>query len=751
MNQVGVLDLRLAIPAAVGWLVAGILIGVPAAWLPAAVMCGALAGILVVVRRAQLIALVCGTCALLAVVVGVHAGVREPVVLSEAAQSSRFVSATAVIGDPTGRATIIEANGVATASPVKIFGDLGVARIGSTVSVEGTVRTTEAGDAAAYLFFATRITTIGQPPWYLGWADGIRSRFAATAAQFGGDGADLLPGLAIGDTSEVSAELNANMKASSLTHLTAVSGSNCAVVVALIVALGRVLGFSRTTRLVSAGVALLAFVVLVTPQASVLRATAMALIVLFALGSGRPVRGLPVLALAVVALLVADPWLARDYGFALSVLATGGLLLLARPLATALERWLPLPVATVVAVPLAAQVCCQPVLILLQPTLPTYGVIANVLAEPAAPVATVLGLLACVALPVVPWLGAALAWFAWLPAIWIAGVASFFANAPFAAIPWPEGLLGFTLLSVVTAFGIAAVVARGRVRAVSSLVACLLVIGLVTSVAGARIGLLLDRPSDWQIAMCDVGQGDAAIVRSAGSIAVIDTGPKPERLAACLSDLGIDRIDLLVLTHYDLDHVGGTPAVFGMVDQALIGPSSGPDDDDLVNRLAASGAHVMHASRGLTGVLGDLRWTVLGPRARLAGIEPGNPASVTVEFAPHADCDCLSSIFLGDLGEHAQSLLAAAGPLPHVDVVKVAHHGSADQAAQTYERLAASTALIGVGADNTYGHPTAKLLDMLAEVGTVPFRTDTQGLILVSAGGSVWTQHAGVQSDGGPG
>jgi competence protein ComEC len=499
---------------------------------------------------------------------------------------------------------------------------------------------------------------------------------------------------------------------------------------------------------VAAGVALLAFVVLVTPQASVLQATAMALIVLLALGSGRPVRGLPVLALAVLALLVADPWLARDYGFALSVLATGGLLLLARPLATALERWLPLPVATVVAVPLAAQVCCQPVLILLQPTLPTYGVIANVLAEPAAPVATVLGLLACVALPVLPWLGTALAWFAWLPAIWIAGVASFFANAPFAAIPWPEGLLGFTLLSVVTALGIAAVVARGRVRAVSSLVACLLVIGLVTSVAGARIGLLLDRPSDWQIAMCDVGQGDAAIVRSAGSIAVIDTGPKPERLAACLSDLGINRIDLLVLTHYDLDHVGGTSAVFGMVDQALIGPSSGLDDDDLVNRLAASGAHVTHASRGLTGVLGDLRWTVLWPRARLAGIEPGNPASVTVDFAPHADCDCLSSIFLGDLGEQAQSLLAAAGPLPHVDVVKVAHHGSADQSAQTYERLAASIALIGVGADNTYGHPTAKLLDMLAEVGTVPFRTDTQGLILVSAGGVVWTQRGGAIHDG---
>jgi competence protein ComEC len=743
MTAAGTLDLRLAIPAAAGWFAAGVLVGVPAWWLPMAISCAIVATILLAAGRAFLIALVCGTCALLAVIVGVHAGAREPAVLAEAASSSRFVTATVVLADPAGRATVIEANGVATSVPVKVFGDLAPGRIGSTLRVEGTVRATEAGDAVSYLFFATQVVPIAQPPWYLGWADGVRSSFAQTAAQFGGDGADLLPGLAIGDTSAVSAELTANMKASSLTHLTAVSGSNCAVVVALIVALGRVLGFSRATRLTVAGIALIAFVVLVTPQASVLRATAMALIVLLALGSGRPVRGVPVLALAVLALLLVDPWLSRDYGFALSVLATGGLLLLARPLAATLSRWLPLPIATVVAVPLAAQLCCQPVLILLQPTLPTYGVVANVLAEPAAPVATVLGLLACVALPVLPWLGTALAWVAWLPAIWIAGVASFFANAPGAAIPWPDGVVGFVLLAVVTGFAIAAVVARGRPRRVSALAALLVIVALGSAVGGARVSVLIDRPSDWQIAMCDVGQGDAAIVRSAGQIAVIDTGPKPDRLAACLSDLAIGHIDLLVLTHYDLDHVGGTAAVFGMVDRALIGPSSGSDDDALVDQLARSGAQITLASRGLNGDLGQLHWTVIWPRARLAGIEPGNPASVTVTFSPSADCACLSSIFLGDLGEQAQQLVMAAGPLPRVDVVKVAHHGSADQSAQTYERLGASIALIGVGADNTYGHPTQKLLGMLADVGTVPFRTDTQGLILVSSNGTVWTQRAG--------
>src|SRR5690606_39249834 len=133
------------------------------------------------------------------------------------------------------------------------------------------------------------------------------------------------------------------------------------------------------------------FVVLVTPEPSVQRAAVMALAVLVASGSGRPVRGIPVLCLAVLGLLVVDPWLARSFGFVLSVLATGGLLVLAGPLAAAMARWMPRWLAVVIAVPAAAQVACQPVIVLLDAALPTYGVVANILAAPAAPIATVVG------------------------------------------------------------------------------------------------------------------------------------------------------------------------------------------------------------------------------------------------------------------------------------------------------------------------------------------------------------------------
>ena len=496
---------------------------------------------------------------------------------------------------------------------------------------------------------------------------------------------------------------------------------------------------------------LVGFVVLVTPQSSVVRASVMAVIVLLAFGSGRPVRGLPVLSLAVLLLLVADPWLSRDYGFALSVLATGGLLVLAPALTRLLARRMPRWLAVAIAVPLGAQLACQPVLLLLNPAIPLYGVVANTLAEPAAPIATILGLVACLLLPFAPWVGGAVAAVAWLPSAWIAAVAGFFARLPGAALPWPTGPPGVVLLVIVTAGALVAAIARvsRRTRLAAGAVALLTLVGLVGASAGIRSMQVLSRPGNWQIAACDIGQGDAVLVRSAGAVALIDTGPDPAPLTACLDDLGIGRIDLLMLSHFDLDHVGGTEAVLGRVDRALVGPTGEPHDDRLLADLRSNGAVIEQVARGASGILGELRWDVLWPRARLGPVEPGNDASVTVAFAPVGRCasGCLSSLFLGDLGERSQDSVLAAGGIDRVDVVKVAHHGSADQSARLYARAAAGVGVISVGAGNDYGHPTDSLLDALTAAGTTAVRTDRSGLVLLAPGGSggavtVWTERA---------
>jgi competence protein ComEC len=614
--------------------------------------------------------------------------------------------------------------------------------IGATLAVEGTLRETAREDDVAFLVFGDNLTFERAPPLWLDWGNQLRSRFADAAGRLPGDGAALLPGLAIGDTTAVGDDLDAAMKASSLSHLTAVSGANCAVVVGLALLGGAALGVRRGVRIATAAVVLVGFVVLVTPEPSVLRAGVMALLVLTASLSGRPTRGIPLLATAVIALLVIDPWLSRNYGFVLSVLATGALLTLAGPLARVLGRWLPLSLSTVIAVPVAAQLACQPVLLMVNSSIPLYGVVANLLAEPAAPIATVLGLAACIALPMCEPLGVVIAWVAWVPAAWIAAVARFFTGLPGASVPWLAGIGGVVLLAVLTVAGVVAVLTSAkRVRVVAASVTVLLVVVMGSAVVGAKVTELLTRPSDWQIAACDIGQGDAVLVRDEGVVALVDTGPDPALLSACLDSLGIDHIDWLMLSHYDLDHVGGMDAVIGRVSKALVGPSDGADADRLVGRLRAGGAVITEANRGMTGALGRLAWSVLWPKSRLGPVQPGNDASVTIAFTPIGSCECLSSLFLGDLSGMAQSLVIAAGALPQVDVVKVAHHGSADQDPRTYQQVSAIVAVISVGIDNDYGHPTPELLGMLGV--TQPLRTDTQGMVLLSGrdgGVSVWTE-----------
>ncbi len=621
--------------------------------------------------------------------------------------------------------------------------DVGGLEAGASARFTGSVVLAEPGDRAAFLVFPDEPPeALTDPPPLLDWAAGVRSGLREAVAGWEGSGAQLLPGLALGDTSAVTPALDEAMTASSLTHLTAVSGANCAIVVGAVLAGCAAAGLPRGVR-VGAGLAALAlFVVLVTPQPSVQRAAVMAGLVLLVGGTGRPTRGVAVLSLAALGLLCVDPWLARSYGLALSVLATLALLVLAGPLARKLERWLPAPLAAALAVPVAAQLACQPVLVLLDPTLATWGVLANLLAGPVAPVATVLGMIAALVLPLTPPIGSALVALAWLPSAWIGAVAETIAALPFARLPWAGGGAGLLLTLGASAALLLALFARRTRRLLLPLLAatCAIYLGVL---AGTELPARLGRPPDWQVAQCDIGQGDAVLLRSAGATALVDTGADPAPLRACLADLGVHRLDLLVLTHFDLDHVGGADAVVGAAERVLAGPVGEPADAELLDRFAAAGANVEQVSRGDSGSLGGWSWQVLWPPERLGWVEPGNDASVTLLVEPTAACGgCLSVLLLGDLGAQAQRALLEATPVPPVDVVKVSHHGSADQEPRVYDAASAAIGLIGVGSDNDYGHPTGALLDMLADAGTTAVRSDLDGLALLertAEGVAVWT------------
>ena len=624
--------------------------------------------------------------------------------------------------------------------------DLASLDVEAVVRADGSARATDAGDRAVFELSASRgVEVVRAPTGVVGAAGALRHGLSAAASGLPEPGAGLIPGLAVGDTSLVDPALDAAMKSSSLSHLTAVSGANCALVVGLAFAAAAIAGAPRAVRITAGVTALGGFVLLVTPEPSVARAAVMAAVAMLAVVLGRPAVGIAVLCLAVTALLVGDPWLATSLGFALSTAATGALLLLARPLAAGLERWMPRPLALALSVPLAAQLACGPLLVLITPTVPLYGVVANLLAAPAAPVATVVGLAACLALPI-PVVQSGLTAIAWVPAAWIAATARIFTDLPGGQLAWLEGWWGAAALALLGAA--IAVLALRRVprvmRAVSAALVAVVVGGLAGTTALGTVAGPLTLPPGWTILACDVGQGDAVLIRSGSAVALVDTGPDPAVLSGCLDRAGIGRLDLLVLTHFDLDHAGGSAAVVGRVDDVRHGPPTSPADEMLLEEFRRGGADVVQGAAGQEGRLGDAEWILRWPPRASKAYTGGNDASVVLDIAgggvPHA-------LFLGDMSASPQRALAASGALdPPYDVVKVAHHGSADQAPELYEQIGPAVALISVGVDNDYGHPRIETLDLLARLGAVIARTDREGIVGAwREGGSVslWREHAG--------
>jgi competence protein ComEC len=212
------------------------------------------------------------------------------------------------------------------------------------------------------------------------------------------------------------------------------------------------------------------FVLMVGPDASVLRASLMGGIALASLAGGRAGRGLSFLCLAVIALLLSDPALGTSFGFLLSVLATLGIIVLGRRIMDWIPPAVPRWAAAGIAVPPSAQLLCGPVIVMLQPQFATYSLLANMLVAPLVAPVTILGTAAVPLVPLLPWLATALIGVAGLFAAGVAGIARFTAGLPGAAPPWPEGpfgLLTMVLFSVLTALAVwAAAHPAGTIRLV---------------------------------------------------------------------------------------------------------------------------------------------------------------------------------------------------------------------------------------------------------------------------------------------
>ena len=629
-------------------------------------------------------------------------------------------------------------------SPVLVLGDQRLLALTwqQRIRLVGRLAPTDdpGDDVVAVLSPTGAATGLEAPGLFARMAGTVRSRFRDAVDHLPADARGLLPGLVIGDTSRTPPDLTAAMFATGMTHLSAVSGSNVAVILTAGLGLCRFVGVRRRWRpLVALGL-LLGFVVLVRPEPSVVRAAAMGTVGLLGMSVSRRRIGIPALAAAVIALLCWDPWLARSFGFVLSTLATLGLLLFAAPWGAAIGRWLPRRIRSwgpALAIPVAAQVVCAPVIVLLQSSVSVIGILANLLAAPLVAPATVLGV--AVALVSVVWTGGAalLAWLPALPTLGIAWIARTCARAPWGSVPWPGGATGaltLAALSLVLLLCGPWLVHQSRRRPWTALGVGVLAAGVATPTS-----VVTWPPADWRFVVCDVGQGDGLVLRSAsGAVVVVDAGPDPALIDGCLSRLKVTTIEAVVLTHDHADHVDGLPGVLRgrTVRQVLATPVHDPPERERAVEQWASQAHVplaeLFAGDDLAwpGVSAHVWWPA---RVIHAGSVPNNASIVLT-----VDVDGVRLALLGDIErEAAHEVLLALRRDPAVlaagfDVLKVAHHGSSNRDDALYQAIDAPWAMISVGEGNDYGHPAPSTVQALEQDGFRVLRTDVSGDLAVS-------------------
>lgn len=559
-----------------------------------------------------------------------------------------------------------------------------------------------------------------------GALDGVRRR-AEEGAAAGLDPAlgALARGMVLGADEDVPRPISEDFKASGLAHVLAVSGQNVVLLAALAWPLLAAAGLGRRGRLAGVAALIALYVPVTGAGPSIIRAGVMGGAAVAAAFAGRPASRWYALLLAAVVTLALDPRAWQDVGWQLSFAAVAGIFVLARPLARALGP-APEPLRTGAALTIAATLATAPLMAFHFERVSLAALPANLAALPAIPLVMWIGMLSAAAAQVSTAPAEVLNGLNGFCLGFVAAVARWGARLPGAQLE--VRLAGPAQLGVAYAVLAAAVGSAWRARAAAP--AAVLTLACAVVLLPRPAG---DAPRDFTVTFLDVGQGDATLIQAPGGrAALVDGGPPGAGIVPKLRSRGVERLDLVVLTHAQEDHQGGLEEVVSRLPVGVLvdgGRSrDGPAHRRIVALARSRGARVVPAAAGQRLRLGRrLRLDVLSPGAAhdpRPGDDPNARAAVL-----HVSYRTLDVLLPAD----AESDVTAALPLPRAEVLKVAHHGSEDEGVRgLLERVRPAAAVIPVGARNRFGHPHPATVAALRAAVPRVYRTDRDGDVSVT-------------------
>ena len=540
--------------------------------------------------------------------------------------------------------------------------------------------------------------------------------------------------LLLGDTSQLDYKTETDLAASGLRHVAAVSGLHVAMLFSLLYLFT---GRRGIPSLLLGVPVLFVFAAVAGFSPSVTRAAIMQALILLGAAVNKEYDGPIAISFAVLVMLALNPLTVTSAGFQLSVASVSGVLMFSEKIRAWIMSLVHIPkkkkrsfparlygkLATSVSTSVSALVFTTPLTVWYFGTVSILSMVANLL---CLWVITILFCgIAATCLVGWIWLPAAkvLGWlFSWLVR-YVLGIASCVAQFPFAAV-YTESL--FILLWVIVSYGLIALWVIRKKKRPMLLAGCIVIL----LCAALLLSWGLPQLDSYRVTVLDVGQGQCILLQSGGKTYMVDCGGSYDEDAAdiaaeTLLSQGIRRLDGLILTHYDKDHVGGAQYLLQRIfADVLILPEGDKDQRWDPKLLAAHEGTTLRATEDIF-----LRWD--GGELRIFSswtTETSNESSMCVLF--HTEkCDILIT---GDRSSVGEEILLLMEDIPQLDALIVGHHGSEKS---TSETLLAATrpklALISVGEDNSYDHPAAEVLERLNAYGCIIRRTDLEGTIII--------------------
>ena len=589
------------------------------------------------------------------------------------------------------------------------------------------------------------VSAVGRVRYDGGPADRLRTILHGTAIRLYGRRAPLVDALVVGRWAEVPPEIVDDFAGAGLVHLLSISGFHLGLLVAWVFSLLRLLGVGRERAALGAAAFAVSYAGFLGWPAPAARAAALTALVAVERFRQRQPEATALLATTALAVLLFDPWAVLELGAWLSVAALWGAMTFSRWSDRRLSRG---PLLRMLSSSLGATLATAPITAAALGTVALAGLGLNLVAIPLAALAVpavvaslLLGMASTsVAAPLAAGAGVGLGllqelarWGAAIPGGHLVVAAS-----AASAIPWTAILVAvlWTIRRTTRAEAVRRVAWFGVIS-----VWGWLAVGLGSGLRGRP-----DEGSGLTLHFLDVGQGDAALIRTPGGHWVlVDAGPKTPSSDAGRSVVvpflrrhGVRSLDVVVVSHAHADHLGGVPSVLDRIPagEVLEPALSVPDPlySGFLAQLDEQGEPWIPARRGDRFEIDSVRFRVLHPDTLWAdwGLDLNeNSVVLLVEYRG------FRAVLAGDAGLPAESLLA--GRVGQVDLLKVGHHGSRGATGAAWLReLRPEEAVISVG-ENRYGHPSPEALARLAASGAEVWRTDQDGTIEVGTDGRTMT------------